>query len=79
VLRTEPASRVFAGQGDVEHFAFEAELDRQRLVFDYYVSRQTSGGATIAATLPQREAAGLQKDVERIATSVKLTPPRGKK
>jgi hypothetical protein len=57
----------------LEHFALEAEMNKQKIVMDYYVTRQNNGGATLAARLPPRDLAALQKEVERIARSVVVT------
>jgi hypothetical protein len=76
VLRTEPPRRVPARPEEIDHFRYEVELDKQHVVLDYYVSRQPEGGAMFAARLPAKEAATLQRDVERIARSLKLIPPK---
>jgi hypothetical protein len=72
LLRVDPVKSVRASP-ILEHFALEAEMNEQKFVMDYYVTRQSNGGATIAARLPPRDAAALQKDVERIARSVAVT------
>lgn len=57
----------------LEHFAMETEMNQQKFVMDYYVTRQNNGGATLAARLLPRDLAALQKEVERIALSVVVT------
>lgn len=57
----------------LEHFALETEMEKQKIVMDYYVTRQNNGGATLAARLLPRDLAALQKEVERIALSVAVT------
>ncbi|HEY7422783.1 MAG TPA: hypothetical protein VH682_00850, partial [Gemmataceae bacterium] len=57
-------------------FSLQAEMGKQTFVMDYYVTRQNNGGATIAARLLPRDLAALQKEVERIATSVTITRPQ---
>jgi hypothetical protein len=63
-LRTSPL---------LEHFALEGEMGGQRLFLDYYVTRQTTGGATLAARLTATELAALRKEVEGIARSLTIT------
>ena len=46
-------------------------MGSQKATMDYYIVRQANGGATVAARLLT---ADLQKDVERIARSVTITP-----
>jgi len=70
ILRTEPPRRIQAAPQELEHFALEAEVNRQRVWMDYYVIRQAGGGATLAARLLPADRAALQKEVERIARSV---------
>src|SRR5207248_617329 len=45
---------------NLEHFAIEADVNRQRLALDYYVARQSAGGATVAARLVPADAATLR-------------------
>jgi hypothetical protein len=63
----------------LEHFSLQAEMGKQTFVMDYYVTRQNNGGATLAARLPPRDLAALQKEVERIAASVVITRPQVEK
>ena len=70
ILRTEPPRRIQAAPQELEHFALEAEVNRQRVWMDYYVIRQAGGGATLAARLLPADRAALQKEIERIARSV---------
>ncbi len=73
VLRsTQPKPR----PNGAEHFEIEAEIDLQRLLLDYQVLRQGSGGAVLAGRFPFAEAASLQRDAERIAGSLRLIPPK---
>jgi hypothetical protein len=76
LLRIVPPHTIQAGSAPVEHFAIEAEMGGERLLLDYYVARQASGGATLAARLPAKDAAGLallQKEVEFIARTIRIT------
>jgi hypothetical protein len=57
----------------VEHFTLEAEMNKQKFVMDYYVTRQNNGGVTLAARLLPQDLAALQKEVARIALSVAVT------
>jgi hypothetical protein len=56
----------------------------QKVLMDYYVTRQTLGGATMAARLLPQDAPNLRKDVESIARSIAIlrtvtTDERGRK
>jgi hypothetical protein len=57
----------------VENFATDAEISKQRIVLDYYVLRQASGGATLVARLAPNDLVGLRKDLERIVKSAQFT------
>jgi hypothetical protein len=77
VLRSEMPQALAGGdRGGIERFWFEAEQNKQGLLFDYYVLRQAAAGATFAGQYPLREAPALQKDVEAIARSLRLIPPK---
>jgi hypothetical protein len=63
------------------------ELGGRRERLEYYVVRQPAGGATLAARLAPTDRAALERDVERIARSVRVAagalprpvpPPPGK-
>jgi hypothetical protein len=69
VLRAEPPRSVQASP-PLEHFALEAEIAGQRVLMDYYVTRQPAGGVTLAARLLPNGLAALQIEVERIARSI---------
>ncbi|MGH7221692.1 MAG: hypothetical protein ACRELF_00525, partial [Gemmataceae bacterium] len=51
LLRVE-APRTLRASPILEHFAMDAEMGKQKIVMDYYVTRQNNGGATLAARLP---------------------------
>ncbi len=71
VLRVEAPATVASG---LEHFALETEAADQKALKDYYVARQTNGGATLAARLPADDDLGaLRKEVEGIARSLAIT------
>jgi hypothetical protein len=72
VLRGEEPRTVRANPL-LEQFALEAELNGQRLFLDYYVTRQATGGATLAARLTPTDLAALRKEVEGIARSITIT------
>jgi hypothetical protein len=72
LLHIEPP-RTVRSSPILERFSVEAEMGKQKFVMDYYVTRQTNGGATLAARLLPRDLAVLQKEVERIAFSLALT------
>jgi hypothetical protein len=70
LLRTEPPRQLQPAPQELQHFALEAEMSGQRVWMDYYVVRQTVGGATLAARLLQTDLAALQKEVQGIARTV---------
>ncbi len=72
VLGPTPTRRVQTNP-DVESFGYEAEMKDQRLVLDYYITRQRDAGATLAARLVPQDAKELRPEVERIARSVVVT------
>jgi hypothetical protein len=76
ILRTEPPRRVQPPPQELDHFGLEAEVSGQRVWLDYYVIRQGSGGATLAARLLPSDLAALQREVERIARSVAIQKPQ---
>lgn len=59
----------------METFQIEAEDKEGRVILDYYVTRQPTGGATFYARYPEKLAAEAHADVERIARSLRLVPP----
>jgi hypothetical protein len=85
VRRIDAPRQVQGAPRALEHFAMEVEADGKGAVMDYYVVRQATGGATLAARrLPADtrvgrgtpravDLAAVQKDVERIARSVTVT------
>jgi hypothetical protein len=73
VLRSEPIHRLAGSPADLDAFGFELELSGQRVVMNYFVTRQALGGATITARLLPRDLAAVQPEAERIARSVVIT------
>jgi hypothetical protein len=59
------------GQG-WETFGFEAEIAKERVVLQYFTTRQGMQGATLTARLLPRDLAEVRSDVERIAKSLQL-------
>jgi hypothetical protein len=57
----------------LDNFAVDAEINKQRVILDYYVLRHTQGGATAVARLSPTDLVNLRKDVERIVKSVQFT------
>jgi hypothetical protein len=57
----------------LDNFAVDAEINKQRMVLDYYVLRHTQGGATAVARLAPGDLANLRKDVDRSVRSVQFT------
>jgi hypothetical protein len=57
----------------LEGFSLDAEVNGQKVVLQYYVTKQARGGVTLAARLvPDEGLADLQREVERIARSVEV-------
>ena len=57
----------------LDSFAVHAEINKQRLVLDYYVLRYSGGGATAVARLSPGDLISLRKDVDRIIKSVQFS------
>ncbi len=76
VLRIDQPRRVQAAPRELEQFALEVEVTGQRVLMDYYVTRQSAGGATLAARLLPNDLAAVRKEVERIARSVTVAKPK---
>ncbi len=76
IKRSTPPQQLRGSPDALDHFLFEAEVEKQNLVLDYYVAKQASGGATFAGRYSSKDAAELQKDAERIARSLQLVPPK---
>ena len=58
--------------GGWETFAFEAEVAKERVVLQYYTTRQGPHGATLTARILPKNLADVQRDVERMAKSLQL-------
>jgi hypothetical protein len=74
IVRQEAPRVVQAAPQAVERFALDTTMGGQRVLLVYYVIRQASGGATLAARLLPGDAA-LSGEVERIARSVRIVRP----
>lgn len=57
----------------LDAFALEAELGKQKVWLDYYVTAQQGGGATIAGRMNPQGLGELRREVEKIAKSVVIT------
>ncbi len=75
IVRSEPVRRIASERRPIEQFGFEADLNGNRVSLEYFVTRHTTGGATLAARLSPRDASTLRGEVERIARSLTITPP----
>jgi len=73
VLRIDAPTRLQGPPQELERFSLEVEMNNQKATMEYYLLRQTLGGATIAARLLPKDVAALQKEVEKIARSVTIT------
>jgi hypothetical protein len=72
ILRTDAPRRLQGPPDELDQFGLDVELNGRRERLEYYVVRQTAGGATLAARLlPGTNLAAVQRDVERIARSVR--------
>jgi hypothetical protein len=78
ILRVEPPRRLQRAPYELDQFALEVNVARQRVLLDYYVIRQAKGGGTLAARLLPRDLSSLRKEVEKIARSVRITAAMGK-
>lgn len=59
-------------EGGVETFAFEAEVNKERVFLVYYTTRQGNQGATVTARILPRDFAEVQRETERIMRSLQL-------
>jgi hypothetical protein len=76
IHRAHPLRNLRAVPEPLEHFRFDTELEKTEVVLDYYVTRQAAGGAVFAGRYPSRNAADLQREVEQIARTIRLIPPK---
>lgn len=67
------APRRLQSNPEVEMFTFEVEMQKQRLILDYFIVRHNKAGATLAARIVPQDARELRPEVERIARSVVVT------
>jgi hypothetical protein len=73
VLQVEPARLLLKGPPAVEQFALELELGGQRARMEYYVVRDVSGGATVAARLLPADLPTVQQELRQIVQSLRIT------
>jgi len=78
VLRTDPPRRLAGPPDEVDRFALDVEMKGRRERLEYFIVRQPAGGATVAARLvPNADLPAVQRDVERMATSIRMiTSPK---
>ncbi|MBI3821458.1 MAG: hypothetical protein HY289_02135 [Planctomycetes bacterium] len=69
ILREEKPRAIGGGW---EVFAFEAEVNKERVILQYYTTRQGALGATLTARILPADLARVQGDVERMARSLQL-------
>jgi hypothetical protein len=74
-LLHEDRLRQYRGEPVLEGFALDAELNNQRVLMDYFVTRQSAGGATLAARLVQADQVVAAREVEKMARSIILSVP----
>jgi hypothetical protein len=58
--------------GGFETFTFEADLAKERVILQYYTTRQGTAGATITARILPRDLPTVQADIERMAKTMQL-------
>jgi hypothetical protein len=74
VLRADSPRRLQVPPDELDRFGLDVELKGRKERLEYYVIRQPTGGATLAARLqPNAELAAIQRDVERIARGIRIT------
>jgi hypothetical protein len=73
IRRIEAPRRLQNAPYILDRFALDTEMNRQRVLLEYYVVRQARGGATIAARLLPADQSKARQDAERIARSVRIT------
>lgn len=56
----------------IDHFAYDVELAGRRGLLDYFVIRQDTGGATLAARLQTHDQTNLRKEVDRIVRTMTI-------
>ena len=74
VLRTEQPRPLDGALTGSETFNLEADIGGQRVRLHYYVVRQKSGGATLAARLLPRDLGAVQQDLDSLVRSLVVTP-----
>ena len=76
IIREERARRLQDAPREIEQFSLYVEEKGREFVMSYFVARQAEGGITLAARLPARDQAALERDVLNIVRSVVLEKPR---
>src|SRR5262249_43355039 len=64
-VRTEPVQ--------LDRFGLDATFGKDKARLEYAVLKQTDGGVTVAARIPDADAATLKTEVERIIRSLSVT------
>src|SRR5262249_11799689 len=72
ILASDPPRRLQETTNQIDQFAFQIEAGGQRVLMDYFVLRQASGGAVITARLLPGDLANVRREVVAIARSVQL-------
>jgi hypothetical protein len=81
VLRTDNPRQLQPPPESVDQFGLDVEMKGRRERLEYYIVKQSLGGATIAARLSSGgDLPALQRDVERMVRSLRFIspPPTGK-
>jgi hypothetical protein len=66
-------ARIRAEPITVDRFALDVAFGSDLARMEYAVLKQTDGGATVAARLPQATAGELRPDLERVVRSMSIT------
>lgn len=70
ILRVDPLKVEQSQPQLIEHFAFDAQLKKDRVILDYFVVRHSQGGATFAARLLPNDVTALQRELAKVARSM---------
>lgn len=76
IIREERVRPLQNGPPEIEQFAIYVEEKSKEYVMDYFVVRHAGGGAVIAARLPAKDQAALEREVTNIARSIVIEKPR---
>jgi hypothetical protein len=70
---SESLRRLAGPPSELEAFGLDLEINGQRMIMNYFVTRQTLGSAVVTARLLPQDLATMRDEVERIARSLIIT------